>query len=760
MKNAGEGNVRPGASSPGESGGAQSAGSGSGAGRERAPRADSWTARRESGVRAPSNERLRPLRRVRKRDGRDVPFDRNKIRSAIAGAMAAVGDDDPQFAAEVAGVVELALRDRAAQSGASYVPTIEDIQDFVERALMDLGRAAVAKAYILYRDRRARLRDALRVHERTRGPLRVRESEGVQAWSKGRIVAALLNEAELSRGQAEDVASAVERRVFASGWKRISTGLVRELVASELFERGWTHALHRQEAIGMARSDLRALFEGRALHPWERLSNDGPDGGELADRGADAGGELLRRFAQEELFPEALAELHREGDVHLADLARCDRPLCLSVEAELLARGGDSRAWSLIERVAELAPRVARLLVLEQPEVVLASLDGKELERWLAALRSVARAAGVRVDLSFHDAERVPSASLMEALVRPLGAGEAAWAPRLYVAGRVLEAFCAREPERVGLLEELFAAGRLWTSWGEAEERFVAPGCHRLADERGALACSGALALNLPRLARRAGARREDLFQAGLTELVRAALAVAGAWNTLHERAHAARSLGLHTRRSLALVPVGLREALFVLGDGSLDPDQAARTLGLCAEAADRFGSEDATAIVLTPFFGEDAARRFAWLDARRATDEGGRQNWLFDAEATASAVDPAGLDALELRGAAQAYGSGFALGVPAVSAAGRAEAEALRTLRAGAYRPVPAHLARPTAYGESAPAGLSGSAEGEGPHLAAWKRFELMRRSHAGEIELELFPVPRRAEARSSRPAPLRPLP
>src|SRR5262245_39199413 len=113
----------------------------------------------------------RRLEFVQKRDGRVVPFQRQKIADAVARAMEAAGEPDPRFAAEVAGIVELTLLERAHESvpaerpasgegggAASGPPHIDAIQDLVERALMELGRGAVAKAYILHRDMRARVR--------------------------------------------------------------------------------------------------------------------------------------------------------------------------------------------------------------------------------------------------------------------------------------------------------------------------------------------------------------------------------------------------------------------------------------------------------------------------------------------------------------------------------------------------------------------------------------------------------------------------
>ena len=76
---------------------------------------------------------------MRKRDGREVPFDRAKIQSAVERAQASVGSLDKHAAAEVADLVEMALVRRYAlertQSALPLeaVPGIEEIQDLVEQ---------------------------------------------------------------------------------------------------------------------------------------------------------------------------------------------------------------------------------------------------------------------------------------------------------------------------------------------------------------------------------------------------------------------------------------------------------------------------------------------------------------------------------------------------------------------------------------------------------------------------------------------------
>jgi ribonucleoside-triphosphate reductase len=88
---------------------------------------------------------------VLKRDGRPVPFDAGKIRSALARAGAATGEFGPEAAARLAAHV--------ASSLAGELPSVEEIQDAVERALIDAGYVATARAYIVYRESHKRLRD-------------------------------------------------------------------------------------------------------------------------------------------------------------------------------------------------------------------------------------------------------------------------------------------------------------------------------------------------------------------------------------------------------------------------------------------------------------------------------------------------------------------------------------------------------------------------------------------------------------------------
>jgi uridine kinase len=88
------------------------------------------------------------IKKIVKRDGRIVPFDKEKIVFAILQAAVAVGGRDRKMAEAVADDVVAMLEKRDYQG--SY-PTVEEVQDIVEKCLIERGHAKTAKAYIVYR---------------------------------------------------------------------------------------------------------------------------------------------------------------------------------------------------------------------------------------------------------------------------------------------------------------------------------------------------------------------------------------------------------------------------------------------------------------------------------------------------------------------------------------------------------------------------------------------------------------------------------
>ena len=95
---------------------------------------------------------------IRKRDGRIVDFQPEKIRTAIGKAFQAMGVEEEKAPQDLANKVVKMAEEQFEET----VPGVEDIQDIVEKALIDEGYADMAKSYILYRQRRSEIRESKR----------------------------------------------------------------------------------------------------------------------------------------------------------------------------------------------------------------------------------------------------------------------------------------------------------------------------------------------------------------------------------------------------------------------------------------------------------------------------------------------------------------------------------------------------------------------------------------------------------------------
>ena len=95
--------------------------------------------------------------KIIKRDGAVVRYDRDRISTAIFRAMVSADKPDRNMAESLAELVESAL---VAGCGPDAAPSVEDIQDIVERTLLEAGEKQVAGLYANYRQKRAEARAA------------------------------------------------------------------------------------------------------------------------------------------------------------------------------------------------------------------------------------------------------------------------------------------------------------------------------------------------------------------------------------------------------------------------------------------------------------------------------------------------------------------------------------------------------------------------------------------------------------------------
>ncbi len=286
------------------------------------------------------NHHSSTITHVIKRHGAPVPFDESKIANAIFKAAQAVGGQDRVLAEELAAMVTMMLEKNFDED---RPPHIEEIQDTVEKVLIETCHARTAKAYILYRDKRARVRQSLQV----RKPVRRQENstdisllvntetqDHLAEWDKTKIARALEVEADLSRGLAREIAGTVERRVMDSGLTRISTTLIRELVDNELFERGLTARLEKQATLGIPKFDLDQIIHSKSKEN-ANIAQNNPEAINLA-----VAETTLKKYALQEVFSERVADAHMRGQIHLHDLGYPTRVYCSSHSVEYLKKYG------------------------------------------------------------------------------------------------------------------------------------------------------------------------------------------------------------------------------------------------------------------------------------------------------------------------------------------------------------------------------------------------------------------------------------
>ncbi|MBS3136935.1 adenosylcobalamin-dependent ribonucleoside-diphosphate reductase [Candidatus Woesearchaeota archaeon] len=95
-----------------------------------------------------------PLK-ILKRDGRQVDFVQQKIVEAIFAAARSIGGNDRALSEQLAEKVKISISEKFTTTN----PTVEDIQDTIERILLEEHHLNTAKAFILYREKKAKLRN-------------------------------------------------------------------------------------------------------------------------------------------------------------------------------------------------------------------------------------------------------------------------------------------------------------------------------------------------------------------------------------------------------------------------------------------------------------------------------------------------------------------------------------------------------------------------------------------------------------------------
>ena len=131
------------------------------------------------------------IKQIKKRDGTVVEFDKEKITNAIFKAAQSIGGADREESERVADKVVESIN---AKYKEEYIPTVEEIQDVVEKALIETGHASTAKSYIIYRHRKnveREMKHILGVEDDLKLPLnsvQVLERRYLLKDDKGRVI--------------------------------------------------------------------------------------------------------------------------------------------------------------------------------------------------------------------------------------------------------------------------------------------------------------------------------------------------------------------------------------------------------------------------------------------------------------------------------------------------------------------------------------------------------------------------------------------
>lgn len=151
-----------------------------------------------------------PIGKIIKRNGTIVKYNRQRIADAILKALEATDRADPRLAAEVAQKVETAL---VSAYSTSAIPSVEDIQDIVERVLMENRLTKVARSYIIYRHQRAMERASKAYEFEVTDNIPYKTIYQVLLWNTdhGCESVASLNRL-IARGGLPDLVTACERR--------------------------------------------------------------------------------------------------------------------------------------------------------------------------------------------------------------------------------------------------------------------------------------------------------------------------------------------------------------------------------------------------------------------------------------------------------------------------------------------------------------------------------------------------------------------
>ncbi|MEM7821492.1 MAG: anaerobic ribonucleoside-triphosphate reductase [Candidatus Aenigmatarchaeota archaeon] len=275
---------------------------------------------------------------VIKKDGRREKFDRNKLKTSIIKAC----EKRPISLKTIERVVN-EIEEKLRSLGKKEIKT-KLIGDLVMEKLRSIDEVAYVRFASYYKhftdieSFEKELRKLRVVGERkpdsTEISLLVSTPREFSPWDRNKIKNALIRETGISSEDAEDIAIAVEKKVFSSGIRTISVGLIRELVNNELFVRGYQKKLEVQEIIGMPAVNIREVIFNKTLEN-ANIAHNNPEAVNLA-----LAENSLKQFALKEVFSKDVREAHLSGMIHIHNLGFPTRVYCSAHSLEYIKKYG------------------------------------------------------------------------------------------------------------------------------------------------------------------------------------------------------------------------------------------------------------------------------------------------------------------------------------------------------------------------------------------------------------------------------------
>lgn len=225
---------------------------------------------------------MSPISHVIKRDGSKVPYTKNRIANAIYRAAVSVGGRDKSTADDLAEQVTDLLNQTF---GSERYPAVEDIQDIVEKVLIEKGHAKVAKAYILYRAEQ-QMRHRVKLHERAThaGNIPYQKIWETYVWAVDHHVNTIhqLNE-RISKGEFPDIVResdrAYEEDIQTAGEIIAERGDVRIVIVAGPSSSGKTTTTTKlaeylkTKGLGLVELNVDNYFFDLDLHPKDEFGD-------------------------------------------------------------------------------------------------------------------------------------------------------------------------------------------------------------------------------------------------------------------------------------------------------------------------------------------------------------------------------------------------------------------------------------------------------------------------------------------------------